>query len=113
MREMVFRNLTSGDRRKRIIATSEVADKEGVRSFIRRHFVCMVREVQDTNERPAPSIYVLKEHNSRKQLEKFFCRIKGSVYAQHQGKLYLIIFAHSLSITLTAIPQGLVQYNEG
>ena len=113
MRKMVFRNLTSDNRRKKIIATSEVADKEGVRSHIRRHFICMVREVQDTNSRPAPSVYVLKEHNSRKQLEKFFCRIKGSVYAQHQGKLYLIIFAHSLSITLTAIPQGLVQYNEG
>jgi hypothetical protein len=112
MREMVFRNLTSDDRRKRIIATSEVADREGVRSFIRRHFICMVKEVKDTNERPQPSVYVLKEHNSRKQKEKFFCRIKGSVYAQHKGKLYLIIFAHSLNITLTAIPQGLMQCNE-
>ncbi len=113
MREMVFRNLTSGDHRKRVVATSEIADKEGVRSSIRRHFIYIVKEVEDMNSRPQPAVHVLKEHNNRKQLERFFCKIKGSVFAQHNGKLYLIIFAHSLSITLTAIEQGSMQYNEG
>jgi len=112
MRELVFKNLTSDDRRKKIIATSEVADREGVRSFIRRHFIYMVREVRDTNERIQPSVQILKEHNSRKQLERFFCRIKSGVYATHKGKLYLIVFVHSLNITLTAVSSDLIKYSE-
>ena len=112
MREMVFKNLTSDDRRRKIIATSETAEKEGVRSLIRRHFIYMVKEVKDTNERPEPAVYLVKEHNTQKQIERFFCKIKNNVYAKHQGKLYLVTFVHSLSITLEAVAQDLVQYNE-
>lgn len=104
MREMVLRNLKSGSRR--IIATSEVAEKEGVRSSIRRHFIYLVREVVDTGEEPQPSVHILKEHNNRRQMERFCCKIKSSVYAKYNGKLYLILFMHSLSITLTAVPKG-------
>lgn len=106
MRDLLFKNFTSQDKKRKIIATSEVADNQGVRSIIHRHFACVVKEIQDNKiGRPLPYIYVLKEHNTREHKEKFFCRIKGSIYAVNNGRIYLILFMHSLKINLTAIPQ--------
>jgi len=111
MRDLLFKNLTSEDKRRKIIATSEIMDKEGVRSTIRRHFVCILKEVESNKtEMPLPNLYILKERNRKSQKEKFFCRIKGSVYAIANGKLFLILFMHSLKINLETIPQDSVKY---
>lgn len=113
MRNLLFKNLTSEDKKRKIIVSSEIVDKAGVRSIIRRHFVCMVREIKDNKmQRPLPYLYVLREHNNKEQKEKFFCRMKGSIYAVSNGRLFLILFMHSLKIKLVAIPQDLVKYGE-
>lgn len=105
MRDVLFKNLTSNDKKRRIIASSEIVDKEGIRSIIRRHFVCIVKEIKDNQlHRPLPCVYVLREHNNREQKERFFCKIKGSVYAVNKGRLFLILFMHSLKINLISIP---------
>lgn len=108
MRDILFKNLTSNTKNRKIIASSEVVDKQGVHSVIHRHFVYIVREVQDKNNliKPSPYLYVLKEHNNKEQKEKFFCRIKGSVYMVKDDKLFLILFMHSLRINLTAVAKN-------
>lgn len=107
MRDLLYKNLTSSDRKRKVIASCEISDKEGVRSVIQRHFICIVREVETTGvERPEPYLYVLKKHDSKGQQEKFFCKVKGSIYAVNQGKLFLILFMHSLNIHLVATPSG-------
>ena len=107
MRDLLFKNLTSNDRKRKVIASSEITDKEGVRSIIRRHFICMVKEVRDEKiDKPAPYLHVLKEHNSKEQKERFFCKIKGSICAVNQGRLFLIVFMHSLRIDLLSAPQN-------
>jgi hypothetical protein len=111
MRDLLFKNLTSVEKKRRIIACSEIADSQGVRTVIRRHFVCVIREVQDKQmQRPLPYLYVLKERNHKEQREKFFCRIKGSIYAISNGRLFLILFMHSLKINLIPVPQDVVEY---
>jgi len=113
MRDLVFKNLTSGDRKRKILASIEVMDKDGVRSIIQRHFVCLVREVKDKDiQRPLPHVHVLKEHNSKEQREHFFCKIKGSLLAQAQGKVFLILFIHSLNIKLVSLSKNPVGYSE-
>lgn len=113
MRDLLFKNLTSSDRKRRIIASSEIVDKQGIRSIIRRHFVCIIKEIgHESLERPLPCLYVIKERNTREQKEKFFCRIKGSIYAISNGRIFLILFMHSLKINLAAIGQGLKEYSE-
>lgn len=107
MRDLLFRNITSGDRKRKIISTLETIDSQGVRSTIQRHFVCMVREIKDKEtDKPSPYLYVLKERNTKEHKEKFFCKIKGSVFAVSQGRLFLILFMHSLKINLLALPEG-------
>ncbi|MBU3958321.1 MAG: hypothetical protein KKE91_00490 [Candidatus Omnitrophica bacterium] len=110
MRDLLFKNLTSVDKRRKILVSAEVVDKQGVRSIIRRHFVCIVREIKDNQiDKPQPYISVLKERNNREQKEKFFCKIKGSIYAMSQGRPLLILFMHSLKIDIMAMPQNPMQ----
>ena len=109
MRDLLFKNLTCGEKKRKILSSSEIMDKQGVRSIIHRHFVCMVKEIDDKEiSKPQPYLYVLKERNNREQREKFFCRMKGSLCATHRGRLFLILFMHSLKITLMPVPQDIV-----
>jgi len=113
MRNLLFKNLTSNDKKRRIIASSEIVDRQGVRSVIRRHFACLVREINDNQvQKPLPYLYVLKEHNNKEHKQRFFCRIKGSIYAVNKGKLFLILFMHSLKIDLSSTPENSVKYRE-
>lgn len=113
MRDLLFKTLTSEDKKRKVLASSEIVDRQGVRSIIRRHFVCTVKEIKDNEvKKPLPYVYVLKEHNTKEHKEKFFCRIKGSIYAVSNGRLFLILFMHSLKITLVAISQDLMKYSE-
>lgn len=112
MRSLVFKNLTSENKRTKKIVTSEVMDNNGVRSVIRRHFIWILKEIEDEKmQSPSPCLYVVKEHNTREERENFFCKLKGSICAIYKGKLCLILFMHSLKICLTAIPQGSKEYS--
>jgi hypothetical protein len=106
MRDLLYRNMTSLDKKRRIIATSEILDKEGLHRVIHRHFVYIVKEIpKEDTSKPKPYLYVLKIRNNKEQKEKFFCRIKGSMYLAQDNKLFLIVFTHSLKISLEAMPQ--------
>lgn len=114
MRDLVFKNMVSGEKRRRIICTSEIVEKEGLTSIIHRHFVYMVKEVEDKKAaRPSPYLYVLKEHNDKERKEKFFCRIKGSVNVIKDGKIFLILYMHSLKITFKPLAQDIIKNSGG
>ena len=112
MRDLLFKNLTSNDKRRKAISSSEIVDNQGVRSIIRRHLVCIAKEIKDSQaQQPLPYLYILKERNTKEHKERFFCKIKGSVYAVHKGRLFLILYMHSLQINLVTLPQGLMEYS--
>lgn len=103
MRDLLYKNLTFADRGRKIVASSEITDKEGIHSVVRRHFTCMIKQIPSADvERPKPYLYVLKQRNTREKKERFFCKIKGSIVAANKGKLLLILFVHTLSVELTA-----------
>ena len=103
MRDLFFKNLTSSDKKRRVIATSEVSEAYGVRSIIQRHFICIARE-QDVSQPPQaePYMYILRARDTLHQKEKFLCKIKGNLYVASHGKLFLVRFMHSLKINLSA-----------
>lgn len=102
MRDLVFKNLTSSDKKRKIISSMEVMDKEGVHSIIRRHFLYLVREVASgKDEQALPTIYVLRERDRKNQSEKFFCKLKGSICILNQGKYFMVTYMHSLMISLS------------
>ena len=103
MRDLLYKNLTFPNRGRKIIASSEVVDKEGVHSVVRRHFAYIVKSIKSSDEvKTQPYLYVLKERNTQQKREHFFCKMKGSILALNQGKLMHILFVHTLNIQLTA-----------
>ncbi len=103
MRDLLYKNLTSADRSRKVIVSSEITDKEGVHSVVHRHFACIIKTVENAQvAKPEPYLYVLKERNTQEKREHFFCKIKGGILALNQGKLLLITFVHTLNIALTA-----------
>lgn len=112
MRDLLFKNLTSTDKRKRVIASTEIAEQSGMLTKTTRHFIYLIKEVkqgQHTSQ-PLPYLYLLKEKNNQKHRQRFFCRLKGSILAATDKRLYLIYFVHSLKIDLKAL-SGVAEYN--
>ena len=101
MRDIVFKNLTSSQRKRKVLSTSEVMEHDGILTKIRRNFIYIVRDgEQAKKEALLPRMYVFKHKDSSEHKEKFFCRIKGSLYTMNNNKLFFVIFSHSLSIGL-------------
>lgn len=106
MRDLLFKNLTSNDKKRRVIASSEIIDSRGVHSVIQRHFICIIKELNDEVEKEAkPYIYVVKRRDNRLKKERFFCKIKGSVRMVNKGAHYMIIYMHCLKIDLAEIKE--------
>jgi len=107
MRDLLFKNLTSLDKRRKILSTTETVDKQGVRSIVRRHFIYLVREVVPGQFNPSPAtVNVFKEYKNKEQTGKFFCKIKGSVYATSNGRYFMVFYSHSLKISLYSLTVG-------
>lgn len=104
MRDLLFKNLTSQSRRRKVIASVETSEQQGVHSVIRRHFIYVAKEVKKAqkNQVIKPFAYVRKERNTKNQEEKFYCKLKGAVYTKYGEKVYLIHFMHTLNIHLSA-----------
>ncbi|MDP3041310.1 MAG: hypothetical protein Q8N62_01035 [Candidatus Omnitrophota bacterium] len=102
MRNLLYKNLSFPNRGRKIIASSEIADKEGVHSVVRRHFSYIIRSIKGRGIiKTQPYLYVLKRRNTKEKQEHFFCKIKGSVQAVNKGNLFQISFVHTLNIDLT------------
>ncbi len=111
MRDLLFKNLTSTDRRKKVIVSNELFEQSGIRTRIIRHLICRVNAVKPDSEtkRPAPYLYVIKERNNKEGKERFFFRLKGSIYTTCNNQLYLITFLHSLKINVKVLTQGAME----
>lgn len=104
MRNLLYKNVTSDDKRQRILASSEFIEQKGIRSCIHRHLVCRIEEIskaQDSLSRP--TLYVVRRQDTKVRLEHFYCRIKGQMFLAAKEKMFLVSFIHSLRIELAAI----------
>ena len=111
MRILLFKHKKSQDKRRKIISCTETFEKSMVRTVIRRHFICFVKEIKDTNFRKPESILkVVKEKNRKLLLERFYCKLKGGFYLTYNGRIFLVLFTHSLKISLQAL-STVVQYS--
>jgi len=112
MRDLLLKNLTSFDRKKKVLACEEIIDNAGVRTIVRRHFIYMVSEIP---QQPAvadepPYLSVVKNSNRKQKIERFLCKMKGSIVASYNSKLFYIRFMHTLHVNLFALPNGIMKY---
>ncbi|MEK7173283.1 MAG: hypothetical protein AAB740_04920 [Patescibacteria group bacterium] len=101
MHDLIFKNLTSFDRKKRVLLAFERFNKDGVFTEKERKFIYLIREVSSANAvLDPPQLFVVKSVDSKTLQERFFCKIKASLYVQNEKKLFLVRFRHSIRIKL-------------
>ena len=111
MRDLLFKHLTSDDRKKKVLACAEIIDNAGIRTIVRRHFIYMAKEIaHKTVKKDEPYLLVIKMRDNKLKVQRFFCKMKGSVIANYNDRLYHIKFMHTLNISLFALPNGIMKY---
>lgn len=107
MRDLLFKNITSENKRQRILYSSELLEQNGLRTTVHRHLVCRVLDMANPNEAldilPPPDLYIVKKRNTKSRIESFYCRIKGGMYFSVKNKIYMASFIHSLRIQLKTV----------
>ena len=107
MRDIVFKNLTSPDKKKRVLWASETINEDGILTKIHKYLIYMVKEVaqEEAHKTDKPEIFVFKNRNTREKTEKFQIRMKGSIYCLSQNRCFYVSFCHTLKIDLCQSPQ--------
>ena len=96
------------DKRKKVLFSKEVCEENGVRTKIYRSFIYLVKNLEYNADKIVDNddkrkIYVLKYHNTKEHKDKFFCRIKGAIYAVSNDKTYLISFLNSFKLEMSLV----------
>lgn len=102
MRDMVFKNLTSQDKKKRVLWASETINEDGILTKIHKYLIYIVREVkkEEAHKTDKPEIFVVKHRNTKDKTEKFQIKMKGSIYCLAKERCFFVTFCHTLKIDL-------------
>ena len=114
MREVLFKNLTSLNSRKKDIFLKEVFVKEGMVAKTERRSFYFIKDIKhlETDEELRQWItgqgelnimnrrqfHVMKEHNDAHLEDKIICKILGTFYAVINRSVYTIGFMHSFKV---------------
>ena len=123
MREMIYRNLSSPDRRQKDLTLAEIREDEGVVTQLEKRYTYRVKNVQraslpeDVLPFPAPNpvdvwelrsnpdksrhIFVRKSRDSQDGFEQFTYKIVGSFYAVQGDQIFLVIYRHILHMVVS------------
>jgi hypothetical protein len=114
MREVLFKNLTSIQSRKKDILLKEVFERDGVVARTERRSFYFIKNVNHTHtdgelqswitsheNRKEPAkrhFHIMKVHDDALATDKFICKIIGVFYAVVDKDIYTIAFLHSFKI---------------
>jgi len=116
MREVVFKNLTSLNSRKKDIVLTEAFEKNGVLAKTERrcfYFIRNITNIEGNNnidkwidansggKKNARRFHIFKEHNDASNTDKVVCRIEGEFYAVLNDAVYTIGFLHYFKVCFT------------
>jgi hypothetical protein len=102
MRELLLKNLTSLNKKRKILSLSEVSRNNGILTKVNRRFIYLVKEMsQIGNAQEKPEFFIFKNHNSKLRQERFNLRIKGNFYVACNERIYLVSYCHSLKIRVS------------
>jgi hypothetical protein len=114
MREVVFKNLTSVNSRKKDIFMQEVFEKDGVIAKTERRCFYYIKDVTHL-DKPEDlqkwlsaqneagimnrrQFYIYKEHSDIVGEDRLLCKILGTFYAIVDQSVYTIAFLHSFRV---------------
>ncbi|MFC1624134.1 hypothetical protein ACFL28_02275 [Candidatus Omnitrophota bacterium] len=119
MRELVFKNLISEDKRRRDLIISEIIEENGIKTVTERHTVYIIRDhkrfdnTKDLVEwqkdcpvnRDRRHVFIFKKRDTKLQKDSFVCDVVGKFYAVVNKEVYSIAFKHSFEMDFVATEQ--------
>jgi len=112
MRELVFKNLSSGDKKRKDVYITETLDRDGIKTVTRRHSLYIVGGHSKINDPEKLSshktgcgkrhVFIFKKHDTISKTDSFICDVVGKFYAVVKDEIYSISFKHSFEIDFLA-----------
>jgi len=115
MRELLFKNLTSGNAHRRDLFISEMVTQGNVVIRTQRRSVYFVKnctkvkdvsnldelkKLNDNGELKKRHFYVIKKHNNQTGEDGLFCKVRGFLYVVVGNSVYLIEFINAFKINV-------------
>lgn len=119
MREIVYKNLTGVDNKKRDLCIREVVNRDGVVATVERRCIYFIREKVYINNpgdmaelkalRKSKEVWkkkhfhILKKHDSGTGEDRLICKIAGTFYAIVGHYVFCIAFVQSFKLDFAAV----------
>ena len=119
MREILYKNLTGSDNKRRDLCIREVITREDFMATIERRCIYFVREkvyIEDPNNLDSLKVlkkskdvwkkkhfHILRKHDTQTGEDKLTCKVAGTFYAIVGHYVFCIAFVHSFKIDLETV----------
>jgi len=101
MREILYKKMTSGKDKRKLMSIIERSEDKECKTYIRKNFIYIVSAADKVEEVPDPEIFINKCRDSKTQIEKFSFKVKGVFYITKDERIAKVRFCHNLHIDLT------------
>lgn len=103
MRDLLFKNLITSDKRKHILAQHEASRDQGIYRESSRRLIYSLEEIKffpRVLNQPEYFVYNISDH--KKGQVHIIYRVKGQVVLEVKDKLFLFKFRHSYQVNLAS-----------
>lgn len=116
MRELIFKNLTVPNSKKRNISMEEIVHKNGLVSSTKKQSTYFLKEIHrvkskeeltewiDKRKKDPISnkkfFHILREYSDRDHEDKLMCKMRGSFYIISGSDVLNIVFVHTIKISI-------------
>ncbi|MBU2541907.1 MAG: hypothetical protein KJ593_08420 [Candidatus Omnitrophica bacterium] len=99
MKEVLLKNISSIDKRRKLFSSCVINQGKDYITTTRRKYIYLVKKIKHSYKKNFQThVFINKQRDSRKHMQKFNCLLKGAFYACGTDCFYLIRYAHSLEV---------------
>jgi hypothetical protein len=116
MRELLYKNITSENKKRRDLYVSETFDKDGIVTTTQRHSVYIIgasnkfknlEELLEWKKNAGQHagkrhIFIIKKRDTKLNKDMFICDVIGKFYAVSGCDIYSVAFKHSFEVDFSA-----------
>jgi hypothetical protein len=104
MRELVFKNLTSGNKKRKDLYISETIEKNGLKTVMRRHSSYLIGNSGNVDKGTSANnkhVFISRKRDTKLGKSAFVYDVVGKFYTIINEEVYPVTFKHSLEINFS------------
>ena len=116
MRELIFKNLTQVESKKRDVSVEEIVERNGLVSSTKKRSLYFIRgshkiesqkDLQEwmqkrkvDNAKNKKFFHILRNYSDKRKADKLMCKMRGSFYIISDDLVYNIVFVHTIKVKM-------------